>query len=169
MTLQEIFDYIRDHQLIAILFFLAVPLIALVTTWIGKGEGTKTPYNYVYSVLMYLAAVPGIFAVTLCVYTFLFERANFLEVNVLVYFMPIISMIVTMMILRASIDLEDVPGSGKLSGFLMTIFVVILIMYILDRTRIFAVAFIHLKFIHVLLMFVGLYIVFRIGVNRMFK
>jgi len=51
---------------------------------------------------------------------------------------------------------------------MMMIFAVLLLMWGLDRTRIYIVAFTRMPFQYVLLIFVGLLIAFRVGMKRVF-
>jgi hypothetical protein len=135
MTLQDIFDGVGSNPTFAIMYFVLVPLLAVLFGWISKGEELQSPWRYIYSGLVYATVIPGIFAATLCIYTFLFSRTNFLNVNVIVYFLPIISMLTTLFIIQRQIDVDEIPGLGKLSGFVMTISAVMVCMFILDRTR----------------------------------
>jgi hypothetical protein len=164
MTLQDLFDNIADNPTFIIIYFIAIPLLTALFAWIGHGEANRSPWKYIYSTLIYLSSVPGIFAITVSVYTFLFVRTSFLNVNVLVYFLPVISMVATFMILKRVVNLDEIPGFGKLSGLLMTIFAIILVMFILDRTRI--IAFVMIPVQYLILIMVLLFFMFRIGMKR---
>ncbi|MGB1216667.1 MAG: hypothetical protein ACPG5P_02255 [Saprospiraceae bacterium] len=167
MTLQQIFDNIAENSTFAIISLLAIPLLGLVMGWISKGEEEKSPWKYLFSFIIYAAAIPGIFAMTLCVYTFLFQRVSFLEVNVLVYFLPMITMIGTFLILKNQMDIENIPGFGKLSGLLMMIAVIIIGMFIMDRMRILVISIMPIQY--ALLLLVGLFVAFRFGMKRLFN
>lgn len=167
MTLQDIFDNIASNPTYTIAYFIGIPLLTALFAWIGHGETNKSPWKYIYSGLIYLSAVPGIFAATVSVYVFLFVGKSFLDVNVLVYFLPIISMLVTFMILQKVLNLDEIPGFGKLSGLLMTITAIILVMFILDRTRI--IAFVMVPVQYLILILILLFIMFRFGLKRVFK
>ncbi len=167
MTLQQIFDGIGDNSTLTIIALLSIPFLALLMGWISRGEEEKSPWKYFFSFIVYAAAVPGIFAMTLCVYTFLFQRVSFLEVNVLVYFLPMITMIVTFLILKNQMDMENIPGFGKLSGLLMMVAVIIVGMFIMDRMRILVISIMPIQY--ALLLLVGLFVVFRFGMKRLFK
>ena len=169
MTLQNIFDSIdkggNSNYIIA--YFIAIPLLTALFSWIGHGEADRSPWKYIYSGLIYLSAVPGIFAATVSVYTFLFLRISFLDVNVLVYFLPIISMLATFVILKKVVNLDEIPGFGKLSGLLMTITAVIFVMFFLDRSHI--IVFVRVPVQYLILILVGLFILFRFGLKKVFS
>ena len=76
MTLQELFDYLSTNPQVVMMFFLGLPLTALLANFMGRGEGHISPWKYLYSALVFLACVPGIFAAALAVYLFLFERGH---------------------------------------------------------------------------------------------
>ena len=81
MTLGEFFDWTAEHPSFLIVFFIAIPVIALLAGLFSKGEGHLSPWKYLYSTLIYLVSIPGIFAVTLSVYLFLFERRSIMDTN----------------------------------------------------------------------------------------
>lgn len=167
MTLQDIFDNIGENPTFIIVYFIAIPLLTALFAWISHGESDRSPWKYIFSGSVYLSAVPGIFAATVSVYTFLFVGTSFLKVNVLVYFLPIISMLATFLILQKVVNLDEIPGFGKLSGLLMTITAVILVMFFLDRTRI--IAFVMVPVQYLVLILILLFIMFRFGLKRVFK
>ncbi len=167
MTLQQLFDQIGDEPTPIFIFFAALPLLSLLFAWIAKGEANRSPWNYIFTVLVFLVSVPGIFAFALCVYSFLFLRQSFLDVNILVYFLPIISMIVTFLIIKRVIELDDIPYIGKLSGMLMMMMATIGLMFVLDRTHI--IAFVRIPVQYLLIFFVVLFIAFGFGFRKLFK
>ena len=167
MTLQDFFTLLGDNPTFILTYFLMIPLTALIAGFLGKGEGHISPWKYLYSALIYLVSVPGVFAFTLSVYFFMFERRSVLDTDVYTQILPIISMIATFLIIKKNVPLDRIPGFGKISGLIMMVAVTISFMWILDKTRIFAVTFI--PFQYVLLMFVGFFLVFRYGWSRMMK
>lgn len=166
MTLREFFQLLADNPAYIIFFFLMIPISALVAGFIGKGEGHLSPWKYLYSVLIYLVCVPGIFAVTLNVYLFLFEKQSIFDTDVYTQILPIVSMIGTLLLIRNNVNLERIPGFGKLSGLVMMIGAILALMWIADKTRI--IVFSYLPFQQVILIFVVLLIAVRIGWSRFF-
>lgn len=165
MTLGDFFRLTSENPALLMFYMIAVPLTALLAWIFGKGEGHVSPWKYLYSVLVYLTCIPGIFAITLSIYLFLFERRSILELNVYTQIVPVISMIVTLFLIRRNVSLAVVPGFGKLSGLLMMITVVIALLWILDRMRIFAITVI--PFIWVLVLFLLIVLVAIVGIRRM--
>ncbi len=154
MTLKEFFDLLAANPSILIFFFIACPLTALLASWLGRGEGHISPWKYMYSTLVYLICIPGIFAVTLNVYLFLFERQSIFNADIWTQIFPIISMIITLLLIRKNVSFDDIPGFGKLHGLMIIIAALLFLMWIIDRTHIIAISFI--PFYQVILMFLVL-------------
>ncbi len=166
MTLQALFDLLGQNPVYIIFFFFMLPFTALLAAWLAKGEGHLSPWKYLYSALIYLACVPGIFAVTLSIYFFLFERRSIMDTNVYTQILPIVSMVITLLLIRKNVSLDDVPGFDKLSGLILMIAATLAIMWFVDRTRIYVISF--LPFHVALLIFVGLLLLIRFGWSRFF-
>lgn len=165
MTLQEFFDLLAENPSYILFYFFLMPFCALLAGVLGKGEGHLSPWKYLYSAILYLACVPGIFAVTLSIYYFLFERIPILQTNVYTQILPIISMLLTIFIARKNVDLDDVPGFDKLSGLIMIIAAALSIMWFIDRTRIWVLTYVPFQW--VFLIFIALLVVIRLGWARM--
>ncbi|AEE49950.1 hypothetical protein [Haliscomenobacter hydrossis] len=166
MTLRDLLVYVGNHPESVVLYFAILPIAALLLAWIAGAEGRNSPWNYLYSAIIYLSAVPGIFALSLNIYIFLFERGSILNLDIYTQLLPILSMILTLGIVRRNVDLSYVPGFGKLSGLLMLIGATIALMWLVDRTRIYAI--ISMPFSVVILIFVVLMLVLRFGYRQTF-
>lgn len=156
---------LSDNPLIIIAYFSLIPLAAFLAGILGKGEGEQAPWNYLYATLIYLVCVPGIFAVTLNIYLFLFEKQSIFQANIYTQILPILSMVLTLFLIHNNADLDRIPGFGKLSGLVMMLVTILGLMWILDRTRL--LMFSYLPFQYVLLIFVGVLLVFRLGWSRL--
>ena len=164
MTLQEFFRLLGENPSYALLYFSMIPFTALLSGVMGRGEGHLSPWKYLYSLLIYLVCVPGIFAFTLNVYLFLFERRSVLESDIYTQILPIISMIATLLIIRKNVSYKDIPGFDKLSGLVMMILATFAFMWLLDRTHIYV--FSYVPFWQAILIFVGLFLLIRWGWSR---
>ena len=147
-------------------FFIAVPLTAGLAYIYGKGEGQEYPWNYLYSCLVYLAVIPGVFAVTLNIYLFMFERLPILETNLYTQVLPILSMIATLVLVRKNTCFEDIPGFGRLSAFVVIILALLTVMWLIDRTHIIAITFIPFHWVVVFVLVI--LVVFRVAGKRLF-
>jgi hypothetical protein len=154
MTLQDFFNFLGEHPSYVTGYFLLIPLAALLMNWISSGVGHESPWRYGYSILIFAACVPGVFSVALSVYFFLFERGSILNTNILTQVLPLISMILTISIVKRNVSLAYVPGSERISSLMMLIGATLLLMYILHKTHI--IAFVMIPVQYFLLILVGL-------------
>lgn len=166
MTLKELFDVIAASPAYPLFYFIVIPLTALLAGIFGKNEGHLTPWKYLYATLVYLICIPGIFSVTLSIYMFLFEKRSIMDTDIYIQILPVLSMILTLFIIRRNVDLDDVPGFGKLSALVLIISATLGLMWFIDSTRI--IVFTMLRFEIVLLIFAVLLLVIRFGWQRIF-
>ncbi|MBK6354570.1 MAG: hypothetical protein IPO72_10570 [Saprospiraceae bacterium] len=165
MTLQQFFDMIQANPNFSLYFFLGIPAIALVLGWVTEPDSSQSPWNYLFAVLVYAICIPGIFAVTLNIYFFFWERRSIMDTQLMIQFFPILSMVVTIAIIRRFVNLDDVPGFDKLTGFMLIIGVILTLMWVLDRTHIYAISF--MPFYIVLLVIVGGILLIRYGLKQL--
>jgi len=165
MTLEEFFNLLSANPTYIIAFFLLVPITALIGTIIGKGEEDEPVWKYFYSILMYLVAIPGIFAITLSAYLFFFERKSIFDTDIFTQILPVLSMIATFLIIKRNVQLDRIPGFGKISGLVMMVSVALLAMWMMEKTHI--VFFSYLPVQYVLAILLGLLVVFRVGWSKM--
>ena len=83
MTLNDLFEYALANPWNVVFYFCLIPFAALLAGWMEREEGHLPPWNYLYSVLIYLVAVPAILSVAYNVYRWLFERGSILNANLL--------------------------------------------------------------------------------------
>ncbi|NBC08790.1 MAG: hypothetical protein GVY26_16490 [Bacteroidetes bacterium] len=166
MTLKEALDSLTANPIYVLIYLGIIPVMAFVAGLISREKGKDGPWKYLYSTLIYFICVPGIFSITVSIYQFLFERRSIWEADVFVQVLPILSMVVTLLIIRKNVDLDYIPGFDKLSGLVMVIAATLTIMWFVDRLRI--IVFSYLRFEYVILFFVGLLLIIRIGWRRAF-
>lgn len=167
MTLADFFDLLAANPIYILSYFLMIPFTALLVLFLGKGEGHLSPWKYLYSVLIYGVCVLGLFSITLSVYLFLFERRSIMQTDVYTQILPVVSMVATLLLINKNVNLSRIPGFGKISSLMMMITAALAFMWIIDRTRIFA--FTYIPFQYVILIFIGLLLMIRIGWNQMFS
>lgn len=166
MTLQEFFDLLRLHPTYIWSFFAFLPLTALLAGLIGKGEGHLSPWKYLYSALIYLACVPGIFAITLNVYLFLFERRSIMETELYTQVLPIVSMLLVVFLVKRNVSLKQVPGFDRLSGLMIAIAAAMMFLWIMEKTRIIIFSFLRIEY--ALVFFLILLLAGMFGMRRFF-
>jgi len=140
MTLGDFFNHIGENPSWVLFYFIAIPLIAGLALLFGKGEGNASPWRELYSCLVYAVALPGIFAITLNAYLFLFEKRSVFDANIYTHILPIVSMVLTLWLIRRNVCFEDIPGFGRLGGLIILILILFSIMWILEKTHIFVIS-----------------------------
>ena len=159
MTLGQFFDLCSTQKDIVSMYFTLLPLTAALARWLGKGEGHLTPWKYLYTFLIYGVCIPGIFSVTLSIYKFLFERGSIMDANIFTQILPVISMFLTLGLIKTNVKLDQVPGFGKLSSLMSMITIILVVMWILEKTNIWV--FTYMPFFQFLLMLIVIFIVIR--------
>jgi hypothetical protein len=165
MTLGQFFESVTQNPTAVQFYLVGVPLTALLASIFGKGEGHLSPWKYLYSALAYIASIPGIFAITLSIYFFLFERRSILDTNLYTQILPVLCMLVTLWLIKRNVDLDLVPGFDKIGNLVFIIVLVISLMWILEKTNIFV--FTYMPFYQFVLIFIGFLIVVRLLWKRM--
>lgn len=165
MTINDLFQYALDHPANVLFYFGLIPFAALLAGWMEREEGHLPPWNYLYSTLVYLVAVPAILSVAYTVYKWLFERGSVLDANLMLQVLPIASMLLTFFIVKRQVLIESLPGFSRLSGLVLMISGALAIMWFLDKVRI--IVFSYMPIHYLLIIFVVLLVVIRFGWRRM--
>jgi len=165
MTLQDCFDLLSANPAIIIFFFCAVPMSAILACELDRGDSHLSPWKYLYAVLIYLVTIPGLFAVVLNIYLIVFEGRSIMRIDIYTQILPIVSMLLTLYIIRKNVDLDLIPGFDRLSGLMLIVFSFLAIFWVLDKTRI--VAFTHFPFYYIIIFFVVLVLLAVYGMRLM--
>lgn len=140
MTISELSTELSEYNTVFIVYLIAVPLFTFLYQYVHKrGYGIYTPHKYIYAILIYLTSIPGIFGSILTGYTLFILKGNLLHVNLFVYFLPIISMVVTIIFMKKVVDLDRIPGFEKLWGLCVMLSMTFILTLIILNTRIFLV------------------------------
>lgn len=165
MTLNDLFEYALSNPLNVVFYFCIIPFAALLAGWMEREEGHLPPWNYLYSTLIYLVAVPAILSVAFNIYKWMFERGSILNANLLLQVLPVASMLLTFFIVKKQVRIESLPGFDRLGGLVVIISAVMAIMWFMDKIRI--IAFTYIPIHYVLVIFLVLLVVVRFGWKRL--
>ena len=137
MTLRELFAAV-DAMRVPLLIGLGavVALTALLGLLHGRDNGGRAPWRYLYTFLVYAACGPGIFAAVAVIYALLFTRENLLDLNAAAYVAPIVSMVLTLGLMRRNVSFDEVPGFRRLTGLMTMIGVTFAIALVLRSMRV---------------------------------
>ena len=137
MSIEEFLVHVGNRPLIPVACFVAIPLVSWLVGLVHAGERSAlSPWRYVYSTLVYVSCVPGVFAAVIVAYTFLFTRESLLKLDLVVTFLPIASMVVTLIVIARRVDLDRLPGFDRLWGLITLLAVSFVVALILDRLRV---------------------------------
>ena len=167
MSAQELFDLLSQYPLFMLGYFLLPPLLAAALGVLQEvTEGPRSALDYVYSALIYLAGIPGTISTVLIAYALFIVRTNLLEVDFLIYFLPVISMGLTFYLIGRKTDFDRLPGFERLSGLMMLIGLTFLIVLVIFKLRIFIGFFASIE--SLLLLGLILFILFKVAAKKLF-
>ncbi|MCP4218446.1 MAG: hypothetical protein GY765_27670 [bacterium] len=168
MTIQDLIVLLSKHQTTLLIIFAAIPFCAFLGGLMqGPTPCDKSNARYLYSVLVYLSCIPGMFSTVLTGYSVFFLRASILNINLFIYILPIISMIATLMIISRKASFDHIPGFQRIWGFMLMIAVSFTVAFILYRTVIF-IGFIG-KMSGLLVVAAVVFILMKIAMSKMRK
>jgi hypothetical protein len=165
MTLRQFFESIQNNPNPYFYYFLAVPIVCAILWLLFNTQETAYKIRYVFSVICFASFIPGLFALTLNIYTFLFERQSVWDMNLVSQVLPVISMVLSFLIIKKTLEFEYIPGFEKITSLSAIVFVVMGVLWFIDRTRIFA--FVNLPFSAIVIGFVALIIFVKYGFSRL--
>ncbi|MCU0607343.1 MAG: hypothetical protein MUF78_07990 [Candidatus Edwardsbacteria bacterium] len=165
MTIDQFIAWAGSQGWLLLAFFAALPLAAAGLNRLAGSAAAHGPWRYGYAVLAYLCCIPGMFAASITLYTLFLLRANLLRVNVLVYFLPIVSMAATLLVIGRAVRFERIPGFGRLAGLMVLLGASFLTVLLLDRLRVLAVFGGSVVWLG--LAALALYVVLRLGLRKL--
>lgn len=164
MTIQDLLNYFSNTPNNVLGYFISIIILSLIGLLFVTPQNFKSPLNYLYGALVYAVTIPGIVITMLLLYSFFVLSTNLLQLNVITYFIPIVSMIISLIIINKTVPLSIIPGFGKLSGLITIIIITLIITYILQRMY-FGVFFIG-RIQHLAIFFLLLLIGVKIAWNK---
>ncbi len=167
MSLAEIFTLLDKNPLVLIIISLSLPLLALITGLLhGRGNGGRSPWKYIYSVFIYISSVPGIFFLFIIFYLLVFQKINLLQLNLVTYLLPVISMTAVLLTIRKFTSFDEIPGFKKIIGLFVLLLSTFVILLILDRLRIFL--FFRGSILTFMLIWIGIFAALKIAAGILF-
>lgn len=167
-TTRDLVTWLGGQSIWLLVAFTAIPLLATFVRLVhGPGNGGRGISKYIYSALIYLVCFPGMFSAVLTGYSLFFEREDLRNVNPVVYLVPIASMVVTLVIIRKSVDFDDIPGFDRISGLMTMIAITFVLVLAIQKTRILLVFFGSIPMLIALV--VGLFALLKWGTYMLFR
>lgn len=166
MTIQELIDWFSINEYGILSYFLCILFLALLITAITNQSNFRK-LRYVMSGLVYAVTIPGILAVLLILYSILFLGTSLLNVSIVAYFVPVIAMALTLILLSRKVSMADIPGFDKLSAFMIIIGITFIIIFILQKSF-FGVFFVG-GFVQLLVVFVLVLLILKLSWSKLTK
>ncbi len=135
MSVSQVLTWLSQYQLFVLAYLLSVPLLIFLLGIGYKKQAKRQFRDYLCSVFIYGITIPGIFSITMLLYSFLFLKSNLLQTNAVLYFLPWISMFFTFWLTKRYTNLTGLPGFGRLSGLMLMMALVFLCLFVLYRMR----------------------------------
>ena len=168
MSIRDLLDFSTAQPLLFAGMFGIPPVVALLLGLIhGSSRGDDAPWKFFYAVLVYLVCAPGIFSSVLILFTFVFAKRSLLDVDLITYAIPIVSMIVSLIVMRRNVDFRKVPGFNRLNGLMIMIAATFGVLFLLERTKIWLIFGAPMTWF--LLIAIGLFVLIRWGATLAFR
>lgn len=166
MTIHELAQYAGEQPALIGGLLALPPVIALLALFGGRDPAGLGPRRYLFAGLVYMVAIPGMLATVLTAYVLFFLGGDLLQLDILVYFAPILTMVLTLALIARTTPLSNVPGFGRIGGLMLMLGAAFAMALILQKTRIWVV---FVGGIGTLLVIgLVLFVVMRVGASRLF-
>ncbi len=167
MTVQELINLISIHPKTILGYYSIVIALTIILAMYIHKENFKSPFTYLYSLLVYAVSIPAILSIILVIYGFFFHKIDFLQVDILSYFLPIISMLIVFVFFNKTVGLSNIPGFKRISGLFLIITLALFLAYLLQKVFI-GIFFIG-NFQTLLILFLAILVLIKIGWDRLVK
>ena len=138
MTLPDFLRFVADHPTQLVFYFSLIPFAALLAGWMEREEDHLPPWNYLYSALLYLVAVPATLAAGLTIFHYLEAGGPVDDPRLVLFAVPIASFVYTAYVIHRRVRLGSLPGFGHLAGLVVMVAFVLLLLWGIDRAGVLA-------------------------------
>lgn len=133
MSINDLIVLVSKCTLEVAIYFVSLPVVTFCMLLIYKRTSQLNWGDYLLSVFVYLASIPGIISLSLIFYTLFIIKGNLLEVNALIYFLPVVSMGIVFGLIARKTDFDHLPGFGRLSGLMLMLLLTCIVILLLQR------------------------------------
>ncbi len=121
MTVQEIVAALTKDRIALLFLFMMLPLVAMLLQKAAPNKGNKAPYNYIYSIIVFAACIPGVISIIIWLDTILFDQKGLWQLDVFVFYLPVLVMLSCMFIIKKATTFSELPWFGELYELLVLI------------------------------------------------
>lgn len=167
MTINDLLVWLEQFEPWIGLGLLALPLVTYGLGALLKRLSRPTA-RYFLALAIYLAVVPGISMAVLILYMLFFLRSNLLQdLHLVFHILPVLSMGATLWAASHLMAFDEIPGFERLTGFMLVVGLSFAAILAIHKTRLGILFF--AGFEHLLLVFVGFLVLWRLGMTRLVK
>ena len=169
MTIEELIQNIQNLPQWLLLSILIVPVLS---AWLAgllhpKPKSPSPTARWLLSGLVYATCIPGLFAAVLTAYSLFFLGRNLLTLNVTLYFLPILTMFLTLILIGRTTPWKSLPGVDRLYAFMVLMGVSMMLALAIVKTRIWL--FFGGGFGTLVILALFCFLVLRWALNRLFQ
>jgi hypothetical protein len=165
MTLQQILHQLEPWRMHLAAAMLALPVFTWISGYLVRAASPQACRWYL-ALPLYLVTVPGVCLLLTVVYLMLFTGANlFAELDVVLYFGPVLCMAVTLAAIRNLMPFDRIRGFDRLSGLILLVAISFGIVFMLSRLR-FIIGFFG-SFKMLVVCFFVIFLLLKLGARRM--
>ena len=165
MTANDFIQSVTQYQNEILIYFAVIPLLAFLFALVTSRKMFETGVKYIYSALIYLSFIPGTVSLVLVLYSLFFLKMNLLHANVLVYFLPIVSMIITIIFIKKKVSLKAIPGFERLSGIMVVTLITLGLIYLLQKMFVGVIFFASIKYL--ILLFIIVFVILKLSLKKL--
>lgn len=167
MTINTFLESFSNYENYALIYFGLMPLLGLLFSKLHKITIYHNVYDYILSIVVFGTTIPGISSLSLLFYSIFLLNENILNVNVILYFLPIISMILSLFIISRRVSFNRLPGFNKLWSLIIILLIVHIIIFFLFRLH-FVIGFFS-SFTSLFIIGVILFLILKYAANKLFN
>ena len=135
MTVNDFLAYLEQYQLWVAAGLLAIPVLCALLNQTQQKATERTGIHYIYSAAVFSTSIPGLFSAIILFYSLFFAKVNLLEVNMVLYFLPLITMVATLLVVKRRVGFDILPGFDRLAGLMILLGLTCLVLFLLYRLR----------------------------------
>lgn len=166
MTLRDLFLLAENDPKWIIAYLVILPLMSFLLYVFVKDSNKAYRIKWLFSIICFMVVLPGIFSLTFNIYLFLFERQSIWDLNLISQILPIASMLISLYFIKRTLAFDYIPGFEKLTCVSALLFGMMALLWVVDKTHIFAFSMI--PFSIIIIGFVALILFVKYGITKLF-
>lgn len=120
MTIDQLFSRLSTYQGAIIIYFALIPVLSFSLSFFHSVYGgRRPPWNGLYALLTYLVTIPTAGFATATGYLILTDSLTFGELSFVPTYLPLISFVLTSLLIKRAVDFYYVPWMLNPLGMLL--------------------------------------------------